>query len=393
MPQDNFTSKLLDMEAFEIMNVSNTQDSIVVTVRMQRRIVSCPRCNTPTDRVHDYRTQRVKDCPVMGKHFVWLYKKRRYRCVCCGKRFYESNYLLPKGHRITNRTAALCLNMLVTKQSRKDISHSLGVSQSTVQRWLHLKDFSRATKLPNVLSIDEFRGNTEAGKFQCILTAPCKRKIVDILPTRNSSDLSAYFRACDNRHDVRYFIMDMNREYLSIAKAFLPNAKIVIDRFHVVRYVTWALENVRKRVQKTLLPEQRKYFKRSRKLLLAHMDKLSDNSKAAVELMLTYARDLREAYLLKEAFYKFMSAEDSGQAKHLLRAFRLHAFAADIPEFKPCFTMLKNWEPYILNAFDCSYSNGFTEGINNSIKVIKRVAYGYRSFKNFRARILTSIAT
>ena len=50
--------------------------------------------------------------------------------------------------------------------------------------------------------------------------------------------------------------------------------------------------------------------------------------------------------------------------------------------------MLQNWEPYILNAFDCSYSNAFTEGTNNSIKVIKRIAYGYRNFENFRLKIL-----
>ena len=52
--------------------------------------------------------------------------------------------------------------------------------------------------------------------------------------------------------------------------------------------------------------------------------------------------------------------------------------------------MLQNWEPYILNAFDCPFSNGFTEGVNNSIKVIKRVAYGFRNFHNFRLKILHS---
>ena len=182
--------------------------------------------------------------------------------------------------------------------------------------------------------------------------------------------------------------MDMNREYLDIAKKLFPSAKIVIDRFHVVRYCTWALENVRKRVQTKLLPEQRKYFKRSRKLLLAHMRDLSADNKAAVERMLLMSNDLREAYLLKETFYDVMDSSDSVQGKERLRIFRAHAFVTDLPEFVPCLTMLKNWEPFILNAFDCPYSNGFTEGINNKIKVLKRIAFGYRSFRNFRTRIL-----
>jgi transposase len=118
------------------------------------------------------------------------------------------------------------------------------------------------------------------------------------------------------------------------------------------------------------------------------MSNLSAESKAAVERMLVISRDLREAYLLKETFYAFMNSSDSLQAKERLRTFRAHAFVADLSEFQACLTMLQNWEPFILNAFDCPYSNGFTEGVNNKIKVRKRIALGYRSFKDFRARIL-----
>lgn len=86
-----------------------------------------------------------------------------------------------------------------------------------------------------------------------------------------------------------------------------------------------------------------------------------------------------------------MDAPNSLQAKECLRAFRAHAFVADLSEFTACLTMLKNWEPFILNAFDCPYSNGFTEGVNNKIKVLKRIAFGYRSFRNFRTRILCTV--
>lgn len=309
----------------------------------------------------------------------------------CGKRFYEKNYLLPKFHRITNRMAMLCLNELQYKCSRKDIARRLSISQSTVARWLQLVNYGRPSKLPKVLSIDEFRGNTDAGKFQCILTSLKDKTIVDILPDRTAARILDYLKAFPNRDQVKYVVMDMNKEYLKIAQVLFKNATVVIDRFHVVRYCTWALENVRKRIQKNLLPDQRKYFKRSRRLLLAHMASLNDENKQAVEHMLLFSRDLREAYRLKEAFYRLMDSDDSVEAKQRLREFRMFAFTADISEFKVCLTMLKNWEPYILNAFDCSYSNGFTEGVNNTIKVLKRIAYGYRSFDNFRRRILITL--
>lgn len=393
MLQNHFIAKLLDMEHMEFAEPKINSGEIIIEVQMRRRTHTCPVCAAATDMVHDYRLQTVKDIPVQGKKLVWQYRKRRYRCGCCGKRFYESNYLLPKWHRLTNRLTAYCLSLLKQKRSQADIAKELGVSPSTVGRWLQLLGFSKPNRLPAVLSIDEFRGNTDRGKFQCILAAPKDKAVLDILPTRYSTDLSCYFRSFVNRKDVKYVVMDMNKDYLALAKHHFPNAKVVIDRFHVVRYCTWALENVRKRVQKQLPADRRKYFKRSRKLLLAHMYKLSPENKAAVERMLLVSPDLREAYLLKEKFYEFMASENSLQAKKRLHAFCLFAFTADIPEFQACLTMLQNWEPYILNAFDCDYSNGFTEGINNTIKVIKRIAYGFRNFDNFRRRILVIVNT
>lgn len=379
------------MEHLDVENVEQFSDRIILHVKMKVRACHCPACGAVTQQIHDYHLQQIKDSPIHGKHVVWMYHKRRYRCHSCGKRFSENNALVPKWHRITNRLAAQCLFLFSTNQSRKDIAFQLGISESTVGRWLSFIDHPKPKTLPMVLSIDEFKGDTQYGKYQCILTAPLQKTVLDILPTRYSSQLFDYFSTFPNRKQVKYWIMDMNKEYLNIAKLLFPQATVVIDRFHVVRYCNWALENVRKRVQKRLPKSERIYFKRSRTLLLASMSKLSPESKAAVEQMLLVSRDLREAYLLKELFYSFMHSENIQQAKQRLRQFLLQAELADIPEFKPCITMLRNWQPYILNAFDCPYSNGFTEGVNNTVKVIKRIAYGYRNFLAFRARIFAVV--
>lgn len=388
MSQDNYIAELLDMKDIEIIHLETGTDKISIEFQLKRREHICPACKTLTNRIHDYRLQVVKDLPIQGRHVFWYYRKRRYRCDCCSKRFAEQLYLLPRYHRITSRVVAYGLDELSRKQSNRDAAQRLGVSASSIGRWLKLLSYYPPKQLPEVIAIDEFRGNAGGEKFQCILTAPTHKSIIDILPSRKSHELIDYFKRFENRKAVKYVVMDMCVPYFEIAKTFLPNAKIVIDRFHVVRYCTWALENVRKRVQKRLPEHERKYFKRSRKLLLAHMKKLSEENKQAVEQMLLVSPDLRIAYLLKEVFYEFMQSKDSVQAKKKLLEFRMHATVADIPEFRACLTMLQNWEPYILNAFDCPYTNAFTEGINNSIKVIKRVAYGYRNFDNFRLKIL-----
>lgn len=210
---------------------------------MQLQIQTCPLCGAVTDCIYDYRLQRGKNMPIQGKKLIWHYWKRRYWCDCCAKWFYESNYLLPKWHRITNRLSAYCLSLLTQKRSLADIARSLGVSSSAVDRWLQLLGFSKPERLPRVLSVDEFRGNTEWGKFQCILTAPKEKASVDIFPTRYTTDISDYFCSFPNWEAVKYVVMNMNKDYFSVAKRHFPNAWIVIDCFHVVCYCTWVLEN------------------------------------------------------------------------------------------------------------------------------------------------------
>lgn len=107
--------------------------------------------------------------------------------------------------------------------------------------------------------------------------------------------------------------------------------------------------------------------------------------------MLQQSNDLAVAYHLKELFYEFMDSKSREEASKKLRNFILAAQTGQLSEFNACLTMLGNWSKYILNAFDCPYSNGYTEGTNNAIKVIKRNAFGYRNFENFRNRIFLSL--
>lgn len=388
MLYEDYITKLLDMEHMNITGIEMDAASILLHVDMKRRAAKCPRCGDLTDTVHDYRTQLVKDSPVQGRTVYWRYRKRRYRCNGCGKRFFEKNWLLPKWHRLTNRLALQVIGKLSEKVSRKDIAKEFRVSESTVCRWMNLTEYGKPLKLPEVLSIDEFRGNAGGEKFQCILTAPTQKRILDILPDCRENHIYEYLKSFENRNEVRYFVTDMRKEYLSLAKQLFPNAQIVIDKFHVVRYCTWALENVRKRAQKSLSTDERKYFKRSRTLLLKHMSELSPGGKEAVIRMLRFRKDLADAYLLKEKFYAFMDSKDRKEARERLHEFGLFASVLDIPEFQPLMSVLRNWSKYILNSFDCGYTNGFTEGCNNKIKVLKRIAFGYRSFQNLRQRIL-----
>ena len=388
MSGKEYTTELLKLEDAQIERMEETEEEIILQISLKRKMHNCPRCKAETDQVHDYRIRAVRDLSIRGKPLKLLYRRRRYFCPSCGKRFSEACAFLGKYQRFTYQVTERIMQLLHHRWSMKDIARDTRTSVSGVARCLALYPQGKPRELPRVLSFDEFKGNANGERFQCILTAPEERRILDILPDRRGSTIQFYLRSFSNRQDVQYVVMDMNQGYRDIARAFFPQAKIVIDRFHVARYCTWAMDDVRRAVQKHLLPASRKHFKRSRRLLIARRALLSEEDRAAVDVMLHFSERLYQAYALKELFFQFMDAKSSSTAAELLSKWFDAYDRLQLPEFSPCRRMLKNWKPYILNAFDCPYSNAFTEGCNNAIKALKRVAFGFRNFSNFRARIL-----
>ena len=194
------------------------------------------------------------------------------------------------------------MDHLHLRQSMKDIARQTGASLSGgragVERGLVAAASDTATVAAgSVCPWPSLKGNTGGERFQCILTAPLQHKVFDILPSRNISTVQEYLKGFPNRNDVKAVVMDMNKGFRNVTKAFLPNTKIVVDRFHVVRYCTWAMDDVRRRLQQSLIPE--KHFQRSRRLLLAHRDKLSEEDRLAVSVMLGFSDTLHQAYALK----------------------------------------------------------------------------------------------
>ena len=255
MPTSNFTAKLLELEDIIISDFTSSNTEIHIHFSLPRKACTCPHCHGLTDKVHDYRISIIKDLPLMGKHTFLHYRKRRYHCPHCGKHFYEPFSLAAKHCRTTTRLAFYAIHLLSERQCVRSVSRLLDLSDSYIFRRLKVVQFSIPDRLPTVLSIDEFKGNAGGEKFQAILTCPDKHSLFDILPSRSQVSLQQYFQGFKNKKEVQFIVMDMNKVYRELAKDYFPQATIVIDKFHVVRYVTWALENVRKRIQKQLHPD------------------------------------------------------------------------------------------------------------------------------------------
>jgi len=387
----DYMKELIGLEDVIVTKVEREDNQLNINLIMPRKIHRCPCCNNSTDKIHDYRIQKIKDISSFGSRTILYLRKRRYVCPSCKKRFYEKIPFLPRYHRITSRLIANILDSFRTVHSIKDVAKTANVSSTTATRIFdHIKYSNKS--LPRVISMDEFRGNAGGEKFQCIITDPEHKKVLDILPNRKAEDLYGYFLKYKDRHNVKYIVMDMCGPYRYLAKTVFPKAQIIADKYHVVRQVTWAFENVRKAEQKKFHEQRRKYFKRSRRILLKRPENLTSSEADQVESMLRISERLRHAYVLKNEFYKVMDSPDSYEAKKQLAKWYMLVSGYKLPEFEDCFRAFTNWQKEILNSFDVKYTNGYTEGINNKIKVIKRNAFGMRNFERFRNRILHAMA-
>ena len=389
--QNNFIRNLLDLKGIIVKKVRYKKNFVKIHIEMPVREQICPCCKAKTTKIKDYRTQVIKDIPIRFKTTYLSYRKRRYQCKNCGKTFYEQVSFLAKRGRKTTRVTEFIIERLTTKQSMKDIAKDANVSSTTVARLLEPLAVS-PKHLPKVLCIDEFKGNTGYYKYQVSILDAERNKPIDIVECRYKTHLLDYFKKfpLDERKKVKYIVIDLWKSYKDLAQRFFPNAKIVADRFHYARYATEMVDTIRKEVQNKLSKKEKKYFKHSRKLLLSRYENLKDE-KQKEELnyiLINYSEKLRIAYLEKERLLDIIHMADKEKAVKLLNEWVVRCAMSDIPELKNCAKTYTNWIEEIRNSLALPYSNGPMEGYNNKIKTLKRVAFGFKNFTNFKARIL-----
>ena len=293
---------------------------------------------------------------------------------------------------MTNRLVFAIVVEFDEVYSISSIANRYNVSSNTVLRILNCLSVSR-DRLSEILCIDEFQGDSGNIKYQTSLLNGSKHSIIDILPSRDKNTLYEYFEKIPSkeRNEVKYFVSDMSKTFKLVKEVFFKNAIHIIDRYHFIRQVSWALENVRKRIQKDISSKLRKYFKRSKSLITKPASKLTSEQANEVSLMIELNKELKEAYKLKELFYQYvLSQPNKTRAKKALREWIKRADESKLKEFKSCITAFNNWFEEICNSFDYPWSNGPLEGTHTKIKTLKRNCFGMRNFDLFRKRIMFS---
>ena len=181
--------------------------------------------------------------------------------------------------------------------------------------------------------------------------------------------------------------MDMSLQFKRIMQALFPHAQIVCDCYHVCRLVDWAVERVRKREQNKVSCYSR-ILKENKRILIKRPEHLTDTESIKLCELFRVSPDLKIAYTLKLIFRNIFKTYGKEHIARHLRYWLQLVEASGLSEFNNFLHSFPAWMSQITNAFLLPYSNGYTEGSNNKIKVLKRMIYGLRYFGRFRIRIL-----
>lgn len=369
---------------------------------------ACTKCGVKNDGqiikngTHQTKTQLV---PFRGKKTLLELKRSRFLCKDCGATFNAQTALVrEKCHISTELQLKITLD-LKKNISRKEIAQEYFVSDTTVMRIMRdcVQSFrTNFNYLPSVLCIDEFRSmNSCSNAMSFICMDGHTKRLISILESRRLTYLKAHFLRYPHhiRCKVKYLVMDMNAPYAQLIKHVFPNAQIVTDRFHIVQQINRTFNQLRIKTMKQFKGTDKVNYRRLKrywKLLLKNDFNVNSanyhyersfkrpmTEKAIIDELLSYDETLKLAYETCQLLLCHYRRKNATLFFELIEELDQR-----LPEeFRKKLTFFKKYRQGIQNAFELTYSNGFVEGTNNKIKIIKRVAYGYRNFLNFRSRI------
>jgi transposase len=355
----------------------------------------CPKCATASHSTYDHRTIRIKDAPVRGNGVILLIRKRRLWCRPCRKPFSEPVPGIRKGKRHTERFVAslhwACENFADLKQVRRAYQCSAYFLYQVYYEQLERKRLEKINyPWPKIIGIDEhsFKRNPQTGRteFASMIVDFVHPRVREITYGKSQAELEQQLAHIPERENVMCAVIDMCDPFKNFIRSFFPHALIVADKFHVLRLLSPALLRKRKEISGT------RADLKAKKLLLMSSHKLDYFSRLAIDQFLQKYPEMHELYRWKERLHSFYRIRGFTRAKEALTQLTDEMASSQIQEIKTLRRTLLKWRVEILNYFKTGITNARTEGFNNKAKVVKRRAYGYKSFRNYRLKVLTACA-
>lgn len=393
--QVNDISDLGGWEGFQATDFENDGTTVAITLRSRRNHMgTCPKCGCRTNHVHDYRWRKVRDLPIFGMAVTLEVERRRLRCPRCGI-FTEDLPWLGARSRLTRRlcsaVAGLCRHMALAHVAE---FFGLGwdavknVDKEAMERLLA----GQEPRTARILAMDEF-AIQKGHRYATVVLDVESGAVLWVGRGRSREDIKPFFammgdEACQR---IEAVAIDCNATYALEIKEHCPSAKIVYDLFHIVaRYGREVIDRVRVDEANRLREDRagRKLVKGARWLLLRNRENINrPEDQVRLDELLRANRSLAKAYIMKDDLKLLWSFRDDEQAALHWQQWYRRAVRSRIPSLVHFAKNLVLWREGILAHCRYPIHTSIIEGVNNKIKVIKRMAYGFRDDSYFFLKI------
>jgi transposase len=373
-------------------------------------IVRCPAC----DRVAQVKERPVVhyvDLPVYGTPMSLAWRKHRMRCVdpgCATKSWVlEDHRIAAKNCLLTTRAAKWATVQVGGGRTVSEVAaelacdwHTVNDAVTTYGAALLAADRKRLNKT-NAIGLDETSfvrvGEYRQTSFVTTVADVENHQIIDILPTRNYTDVAGWIdsQPVAWKERIRFGALDMSATYAAVYSVMLPKANQVVDPFHLIALANRCLDGVRRRVQTEQTGHRGRKddpLYRVRRVLLMGEEKLDAEATDRLASLLQLGdpnAEVAVAYRIKERLRDFYRTRDPDEARRILEELKTHCLKRAMPsEVRKLGRTIRTWFDKICNYHLAKVTNGPTESLNNLIKRIKRIGFGFRNFENYRIRAL-----
>lgn len=414
MSNNDYILNLLNIEDKNITILNNKVETSIINGKKYKIIEGiltykpkfCPCCGVVNQSSEDIikwgfrKNCIVKIPPVSNCKTRLILHKQRFYCKNCNNTFIAETSLIDKNKNISNNTELQIRLELMSKQSEKDISLRTDVSVSKVDKVLNkisLKTELKHEHLPESMNFDEFKATKDTkGKMAMLIMDNKRGTIFDILNSRKTKDIEHFFKKYSRveRNKVKLISTDFYLGYIYSSKRLFRNASIVIDRFHIVVQAYNALNVTRVKLCTSSNPYYNK-LKDYWKLILKNENDLSDEKKYSklfrkeisqkeiVTFLINTNSILKDTYECYQGIINSIKNKDFEKFKNII----YHPNKNISDKMKHVLKLYRDYIPYIENSFKYDINNGIIEGTNNLIKTLKRIAFGYKKYSHFVARI------
>ena len=393
MPKPPFISIPLDIPDIRVLQTDLTQvDEFILTVESTRESTTCRRCGrTITEQHGEDRPRLLRHLPILGRVVYLRIRPKRFRCPYCDDHptttqeldWYDPNALHTKAYE--RHLIVQLVNSTVTDVvAKEDVSYDalLGI----LDRWIATTVDWQALEPFAVLGIDEIALRKGHRDFVAVLTAKTatdRLHVLAILPDRLKTTVVDWLQSIpdDHRQRIQTVCTDIWEGYITAVQEVLPNATLVLDRFHVARHYRDAVDTLRKqelrRLRATLPDEMQDELKRILWPSRKRPTDLDDEERAQLERFVVHSPALQQAITLREELTTiFDTARSKADGLRRIRFWRQRVTKSGLRCFDGFLSLLDTWLDLIANYFIDHQTSAFVEGLNNKLKVLKRRCYG-----------------